>query len=130
MDCTFLAVTLANGEVKILKMPAILNPMDNTKANDVTTTAAAKDSKAPSTVVTKGQTPTSGLRAVSPKSNDKEIETVKNDIEKFAFQEINTADATITTIAAKKRRTYAVEKVEEGESRLGQQPQTVPNEPN
>lgn len=125
MDCTFLAVTLANGEVKILKMPAILNPMD-TKANDVTTTAAAKDSKAPSTVVTKGQTPTSGLRAVSPKSNDKEIETVKNDIEKFAFQEINTADATITTIAAKKRRTYAVEKVEEG----GQQPPTVQVEPN
>ena len=28
MDFVFLAVTLANGEVKVLKMPAILSPLD------------------------------------------------------------------------------------------------------
>ncbi len=78
-------MTLANGEVKLLKMPAILNPMDSKPIDTSATAAAAKDPKAPSSVVTKGQTPNTGLRAMSPRSNDKEIETVKNDIEKFVF---------------------------------------------
>ena len=28
MDCVFLSVTLADGEVKVLKMPPILSPME------------------------------------------------------------------------------------------------------
>jgi hypothetical protein len=46
-------------------------------------------------------------------------EIVKNDLEKFSFTEINVADCLITTIAAKKRRTFVdpfvyKEHVEEG----------------
>lgn len=33
-------------------------------------------------------------------------EIVKNDLEKFSFTELNVAECTITTIAAKKRRTF------------------------
>jgi hypothetical protein len=29
MDCVFLSVTLANGEVKIIKMPAIFTPLES-----------------------------------------------------------------------------------------------------
>lgn len=28
LDCVFMAVTLANGEVKLIKMPPILNPLE------------------------------------------------------------------------------------------------------
>lgn len=96
-------------------MPAVLNPLESKPAETTATPAQAKDPKAPTNLATKGPTPNSGLRAVSPRSNEKEIEAVKNDIDKFVFQELNTADATITTIAAKKRRPYIAEKVEEGE---------------
>jgi hypothetical protein len=39
LDCVFMAVTLANGEVKIIKMPPILSPLDPYIATPVETAA-------------------------------------------------------------------------------------------
>lgn len=40
LDCAFLAVTLCNGEVKILKMPPVLSPMDAKSTEAVPAQAA------------------------------------------------------------------------------------------
>jgi hypothetical protein len=42
-----------------------------------------------------------------PTQNDKlDLEIIKGDLEKYIYQELNVAELTITTIAAKKKRVF------------------------
>ena len=81
--------------------------------------AAAVDPK--SAAASKGKTPVPTPAPVSmPGSQETKVdEVIKNDLDKFQFADIVVADCTITTIAAKKRRTFVdpfvyKEPVEEG----------------
>lgn len=106
MDCVFLSVTLACGEVKVLKMPPILSPMESTAPPPVDPVAAApKDAKVPTGKPSAMPTPT---LAPSTSGTDagKDLEVVKADLDKFQFQDLNVADCTITSIAPKKRRNF------------------------
>ena len=122
-----MAVTLLNGSVKLIKMPPVLNPLENEKPAEGQ--PGSRDSN-PSKPVTGG----AGARNVPERSSadmgsmnslvqSEQEATVmlKNDIDKFPFEELQLDAVCINTIAAKKKSEFVdpfnpeEEKKEDGE---------------
>jgi hypothetical protein len=108
MDCVFLAVTLCSGEVKLLKMPPILNPMEPlapaaeatpTPVPVAETKGSKKTAQAPQAAATIVPSVGSGVR-------DADSEVVRSEIDRFAFKDLPVQDLTINTFAARKRRQF------------------------
>ena len=109
MDGVFLAVTQLTGAVKLIKMPAVLNPLEADKL-PVDVPAGSRDST--------NKPITTGKGALAPERMSQEMGSMhsmgvtsdqepqillKNDIEKFAFEDLKLEAVLIDTIAAKKK---------------------------
>lgn len=108
MDFAFLSVTLASGEVKILKMPQVLSPMDPqppapVEAAPSTNAASSKDAKGKPTGV---QSPMTLPPASAGTTEGKELEVVKPDLDKFHHQELKVEECLITSIPARHRKKF------------------------
>lgn len=108
MDFAFLSVTLTSGEVKILKMPQILSPMDPvapppSEAAPSTNAASSKDAKGKPTGV---QSPMTIPPPSAGTADGKELEVVKPDLEKFHHQELKVEDCLISSIPARHRKKF------------------------
>jgi hypothetical protein len=104
LDGVFLAVTQLTGAVKLIKMPPVLNPLDNEK------------DKSPAEILPGGAAikPGAAIRSSnefgSTQSRDpSEAETtilLKNDIEKYDFEVLDLSKVLINTIPAKKKNEF------------------------
>ena len=107
MDGVFLAVTQQNGAVKLLKMPAILNPLDPEKNASGTVSpdiGSREDLKRGGGVSNSKQFAAGELTSQQsiPQSGDPDQPPIlKNDIEKFTYEDIALDKVLITTIPAK-----------------------------
>ena len=112
MDGVFLAVTQLTGAVKLIKMPAVLNPLDADKekapadgvgANGV---GASRDSGPPTGkpgTAVRASTEFVTMQSMVPASETDNTILLKNDLEKYEYEELNLNQVLINTIAAKKK---------------------------
>ena len=108
MDGVFLAVTLMNGAVKLIKMPPVLNPLESDKPTDANPPAGSRDGKPP-TSGGKGALPDRASQDLNSMNSFGEAEQtilLKNDIEKFGYEELDIANCLITTVPAREKSEF------------------------
>lgn len=110
-ECAFLSVTLANGEVKVIRMPAVLNPLEPA-APEAQSHASQpppdpkKGGKEAKSNVTSPPVMMSIPGTAGSGEPAKEIEMVKPDLDKFTHQALNTEEHLIVTIPARHKRKF------------------------
>lgn len=113
LDGVFLAVTLLTGAVKLIKMPPVLNPLDadKTPAQGADIPGSRDSVTKPPTVggktsVERTSAELGSIGSIGVTSDENPTIILKNDLEKFAFEELQLEKQLITTIAAKKKNEF------------------------
>jgi len=119
VDCVFLAVTMLNGEVNLIKMPPVLSPLsdDQAKPNthsesntkvleQVGSREGGRLGKKDSHVKVGGDNLL--MPSVGPSTSDgtEHGPMILNDLDKFEFQELQLSNILIHTVPARTRKTF------------------------
>lgn len=96
-DVSLMAVTTYNGDVKLIKMPAIINPLRDSDDGPAQTQAPAQP-----VPTGKGQPPPAVLLSVQPASTTEQAFNLKSDIDSIALSNLELTQVLISKIEAKK----------------------------
>ena len=100
-DVAFMAVTTFNGDVKLIRMPPIINPLRDSDESPAQTQAPAQ------TVPTgKGQPPPAALLQVQPASTEEKAFNLKSDIDSIALTNLELTAVLISKIEARKEHKF------------------------
>lgn len=132
LDGVFLAVTQLTGAVKLLRMPPVLNPLDADKTPPAgADNPGSRDSmnKPPTvggkTSVERTSAELGSIGSIGVTSDENPTIILKNDLEKFAFEELQLEKQLITTIAAKKKNEFVDPFAPEEEKKEASQDETL-----
>ena len=134
MDGVFLAVTLMNGAVKLIKMPPVLNPLEgDTKSSDGPPVASSHSQSKPPPTSGKGAAErqsqdVSSMQSLANSGEGEQTILLKNDIEKFGYEELDLSKHLVTTIAAKKKSDFVDPFAVDEEDKSAAQDDTPPPE--
>lgn len=130
-----MAVTLMNGAVKLIKMPPVLNPLEgDTKSSDGPPVASSHSQSKPPPTSGKGAAAerqsqdVSSMQSLANSGEGDQTIVLKNDIEKFGYEELDLSKHLVTTIAAKKKSDFVDPFAVDEEDKSAAQDETPPPE--
>lgn len=115
MDGVFLTVTLVNGAVKLLRMPPVLNPLEpeSKGSQDMPQVGSSQSQSKPpgpggkNAPVEQRQSQEMGsMQSLQGSAEGEQTILLKNDLDKFNYEELDLTKHLITTIAAKKKSEF------------------------